>query len=143
MDIPTVLDKYGLNAAIALIMLTNVLPKLIEAGKWVIDKLAPERIQRMKLAAEESERRDERSIENEQFERDLRERDIVAKEQTAKALLLIDSHMQSANRDIKDQLTLVTTGLITANQSLAVLLDRRRQVEEGANYGTRAADIIS
>lgn len=143
MDIPTVLDKYGLSAAIALIMLTNVLPRLIEAGKWVFDKLAPERIQRMKLAAEESRRRDERSIENEQFERDLRERDIIAKEQTAKALLLIDAHMQTANRDIKDQLTLVTTGLITANQSLAVLLDRRRQAEETIKSGARASDVIS
>jgi hypothetical protein len=138
-DIQTVLDKYGLNAAIVLIMLTNVLPKLIEAGKWVIDKLAPERIQRMQLAAEESERRDERAQENEQFERDLRERDIIAKEQTAKALLLIDSHMESANRDIKDQLTLVTTGLITANQSLAVLIDRRRQSDQSLH----SADLVS
>jgi hypothetical protein len=138
-DIQTVLDKYGLNAAIALIMLTNVLPKIIEAGKWVIDKLAPERIQRMQLAAEESERRDERALENEKFERDLRERDIIAKEQTAKALLLIDSHMESANRDIKDQLTLVTTGLITANQSLAVLIDRRRQSDQSLH----SADLVS
>lgn len=143
MDIYTVLDKYGLNAAVALILLTNVLPRLIEAWKWVIDKLAPERIQRMQLEAEESERREERSIENEQFERDLRERDIIAKEQTAKALLLIDAHMENANRDIKDQLTLVTTGLITANQSLAVLLDRRRQADETRNRGNRAGDIVS
>ena len=127
MDIETVLDKYGLNAAIVLIMLTNVLPKLIEAGKWVIDKLAPERIQRMQLAAEESERRDERSIENEQFERDLRERDIIAKEQTAKALLLIDAHMQDEKKTVQSQLSLLTAGLTQANQSLAVLLDRTMQ----------------
>lgn len=143
MDIQTVLDKYGLHAAVALIMLTNVLPKLIEAWKWVIDKLAPERMEKIRVAAEEAKREDEAEFERDQFDRDLRERDIIAKEQTAKALLLIDAHMESSNRDIKDQLTLLTTGLITANQSLAVLLDRRRQVEGVIKQGTRADDIIS
>jgi hypothetical protein len=126
MDFQAILDRYGLWAAVLLLMLTNVLPKLVEAVKWAIEKMAPERMAKMKMIADENERQDKILLEREQFDRDLRERDVIAKEQTAKALLLIDSHMQSADRNIHDQLQLVTTGLITANQSLAVLLDRQR-----------------
>jgi len=67
----------------------------------------------------------------EEYERDLHERDIIAKEQTAKALLLIDTHMQSEKKTIQDQLSLLTAGLTSTNQSLAVLLDRTMQRRAG------------
>lgn len=134
MDFPTMLDKYGLTAAVIFLLITNTLPNIIDGGKWVVEKLAPERIAKIKAKAKDEERRDRAASDSADFERDLRERDVIAKEQTAKALLLIDTHMQTDKKTIQDQLSLLTTGLIAANQSLAVLLDRTMQ--------RRASDYI-
>ena len=127
MDFPTILDKYGMEAAVTFLIITNLLPKLIEAGKWLIERIAPERVARIKAKADDEKRRDKAASDREEYERDLHERDIIAKEQTAKALLLIDAHMQDEKKTVQSQLSLLTAGLTQANQSLAVLLDRTMQ----------------
>lgn len=126
-DFPTMLDKYGLSAAVAFLIVTNTLPKIIDGAKWIIEKLTPERMARIKAKNNEDARRAQAAMDKEDFERDLRERDVIAKEQTAKALLLIDAHMQSDKISTQEQLSLLSSGLTAANQSLAVLLDRTMQ----------------
>lgn len=131
MDFLTVIDKYGVDAAVTFLLITNTFPQVIHVGKWLFERMAPERMAKIKTKEKEEARRDKAAMDNAEFERDLRERDIVAKEQTAKALLLIDAHMQSEKKTIQDQLSLLNTGLTAANQSLAVLLDRTMQRRAG------------
>lgn len=132
MTIPEFIEHYGLLGLVVYVAITDLVPKLIETVKWTIVKMSPERIAKIKMIAEEHKRSEDAIIEDRARARDLEERQVIAHEQTAKALILIDAHMVASEKDIKDQLTLLTTGLITANQSLAVLLDR--------NASRRASD---
>lgn len=134
MDFPALIDKYGFSVAATYLIVTDLFPRVIDGAKWLINKLTPERLARLKMEADQKEREDKATIEREEFERELHERDVIAKEQTAKALLLIDAHMQADKKTVQDQLALLQTSMITANQGLAVLLDRTMQ--------RRATDIM-
>lgn len=131
MTLTDLLEKYGVWALMAYIVITDTVPKVLTFSQKIIAHFAPERLKRLEIQEEEQKRKESEEEEKRASEHDLQERQIVANEQIAKSLVLIDDHLQNTDKLIRDQMSLQNTALITANQSLAtvnqslaILLDR-------------------
>lgn len=110
---PELLRTWPIWAIIVYLVIKDVLPMLSNMVLKLGELVVPQRTRLAQLKQAE-----EREIEARRV--DLREREVIALEQIGKSLIMIDTRIQGQEK----QLDLLTTGLVTANQALAVMLDR-------------------
>src|SRR5687768_11571892 len=108
-----ILQEYGLLGIALYLLVKDILPMAINAFSKLGEMVLPARAkqQEMKLKAEAEQ--EARLI-------DIQEREAVALEQIGKTLVAIDTRLQHQD----DKIDLMSAGLVTANQALAIILDR-------------------
>lgn len=113
-------------AAIVYLLIKDALPTLSTLLSKMTGIIIPARANEKKMLMEQQNRALERQIELEERRTDLRDREVVALEQIGKSLIVIDTRLQALDK----KSDLMTTGLVTANQALAVMLDRAHRRRE-------------
>ncbi len=123
----TFIDKYGFWALVAYVLLKDGLPILSKFLSQLTETYFPSKVKERQQEMAHKEELEERQL-------DLREREVAAMENIAKSLAVIDTRVQS----VKHKLDLTTTSLITANQALAIIMDRTARKRE--DFQPPAAD---
>lgn len=113
-------------AVLAYLLIKDALPTLSVLLAKMTGIIVPARANEKKMLLEQQNKALERLDELEEKRIDLRDREVVALEQIGKSLVMIDTRLQGLDR----KTDLITTGLVTANQALAVMLDRAHRRRE-------------
>lgn len=113
------LSRYGIGAVLLYIVLRDGLPAIYKLIQRFIEVYIPAKSHERELEMKQSDERVDRRI-------DLKEREVAALEAIGKGQVLLDARMKT----MEGKLDLVTTSLITANQALAVIMDRTTRHRE-------------
>lgn len=126
MTIEEVITRYGIWGVIVYLFFREALPTLSnltsKLGEMIVPAWSKSRQQLVEVQMKQEEMRSS-----------LREREVIAMEQISKALAVIETRLQQTEQ----KLELITTSLVTANQALAVMLDRANRSREEANAGNK------
>jgi hypothetical protein len=122
-QIPT---NWPVWAALVYLLIKDALPTISVLITKMTGIIVPARANEKKLLMEQQNKNIERQLELEEKRIDLRDREVVALEQIGKSLIVIDTRLQGLDH----KTDLITTGLVTANQALAVMLDRAHRRRE-------------
>jgi hypothetical protein len=123
-------------AALTYLIIKDTLPMLSNLIAKMTGIIVPAHTTEKKLLLEQQNKNMERQVELEEQRIDLREREVVALEQIGKSLVVIDTRLQSLDR----KSDLITTGLVTANQALSIMMDRVHRRRE--DYESKPAPTI-
>jgi hypothetical protein len=121
----TLPPNWPVWAVIAYLFMKDALPILAKTFENLTGVIITGRSADKKLAMD-------RQVEIEEKRLDLREREVVALEQIGKTQVGMELRLQS----LEKKTDLLTTGLVTANQALAIMMDRvhlRRREDYIAN----------
>lgn len=118
------------------LLIKDALPTLSSLLEKMTGIIVPARASTKRLLMEQQNKALERQLEIEEQRIDLRDREVVALEQIGKTLIVIDTRLQALDR----KSDLLTTGLVTANQALAVMLDRVHRRRE--DFETKAPTVV-
>ena len=117
LNLPT---NWPIWAILIYLFIKDALPILSTLAEKMTGIIIPARVKERKLVLDHQMAAIDKQIDQEEKRTDLREREVVAMEQIGKYLVIIDTRLQ--NMDKKSDL--LSTGLITANQALSVMMDR-------------------
>lgn len=120
MDNPEIIQNWPIWAIITYMLIKDAFPILSTLLTKLTGIIVPARANEKKLLIEQQAMMMERQTEIEEKRIDLREREVIALEQIGKTLVMLDTRLQGSDR----KLDLLTTGLVTANQALAIMMDR-------------------
>lgn len=126
MDYSQIPLNWPVWAVLVYLLIKDALPTLSVLLTKMTGIIVPARASEKKLLMEQQNKALERQAEIEEKRIDLRDREVVALEQIGKSLIVIDTRLQALDR----KSDLMTTGLVTANQALAVMLDRAHRRRE-------------
>ena len=126
MNISDLPANWPVWAAIIYLLIKDTLPALSGLLERMTGLILPARATEKKLELEKIALGIERAAEIEEKRIDLREREVIALEQIGKSLVVIDTRLQGLDK----KSDLVTTGLVTANQALAIMMDRLHRRRE-------------
>lgn len=127
MTIEDVIAQYGIWAVIVYLIFKDALPTLSNLTAKLGDLIVP-------AWSRNKQQMIEKQMEQDRARLALREREVVALEQIGKSMIVIDTRLQS----IEHKVDLLATSLVTANQALAVILDRvNRHREDYPNAGDK------
>lgn len=107
-----------------LFILYIIIKELLPAVRHLIEWMVPDSLKRRKTSDEKKQEMEEKDL-------DIREREVVAMEGIAKALVIIENnqkHFQGDFFDMKIALDKIDIGVVTANQALGVLMDRNMRL---------------
>lgn len=116
----TLLIEYGLPAFFLLVIIREVIPII----RSLLEKLLPERIKKIKT-------NEDRLIEIQEKDLDLKERAIAANETIAKVLIILEKnqiHMMSDINELEQHVRGMISTLNVLSENLAVLLDRNMRL---------------
>lgn len=120
MDPTQLPTNWPIWAAIVYLLIKDALPTLSNLLTRMTGLILPVRANEKKLLLEQQAMMLDRQNDIEEKRIDLREREVVALEQIGKSLAIIDTRLQTLDK----KTDLITTGLVTANQALAIMMDR-------------------
>ena len=124
------LQQYGIWGIIIYLFVKDVIPLLVSAVSKITDLAIPARAKQAEMKIEAEAEREARRL-------DIREREVIALEQLGKTLITIDTRMEQMDRKVD----LLSASLVTANQALAVVLDRIQwRNSGGSNFKRRRTD---
>jgi|WetSurMetagenome_2_1015567.scaffolds.fasta_scaffold37235_2 hypothetical protein len=123
-------------AVFAYLLIKDALPTLSSLLTKMTGIIVPARVSEKKLALEQEHLAIDHATELEEKRLDLHDREVVALEQIGKSLIMIDARLQSLDK----KTDLMTTGLVTANQALAVMLDRAHRRRE--DYTPKTSPVV-
>lgn len=127
MTIEEVISQYGIWAVIVYLIFKDALPTLSNLAVKLGEILVP-------AWSKSKQSLVEVQVEQEKIRSSLREREVVALEQIGKSMVVIDTRLQN----LEQKIDLLGHSLITANQALAVVLDRvNRTREDYPDAGTK------
>jgi hypothetical protein len=118
------------------LVIKDALPTLSVLLAKMTGIIVPARVSEKKLALEKEHMVIDHATELEEKRLDLRDREVVALEQIGKSLIMIEARLQNLDR----KTDLMTTGLVTANQALAVMLDRAHRRRE--DYTPKTSPVV-
>lgn len=143
MDIAEIMKNWPIWAAITYLLIKDAFPALSVMITKITGIVVPARVSEKKLLLEQQALAVQHQIELEEKRIDLREREVVALEQIGKSLVVIDTRLQGLDR----KTDLITTGLVTANQALAIMMDRvhrrREDFEQKPSLPPLGSDLLS
>jgi hypothetical protein len=113
-------------AVLAYLLIKDALPTISTLIAKMTGIIVPARSHDKKMELEQANKALDRQAEIEEKRIDLRDREVVALEQIGKSLIMINTRLESLDH----KSDLMTTGLVTANQALAVMLDRAHRRRE-------------
>lgn len=120
MDISNLPATWPIWAIILYLFIKDAMPILSALAEKMTGIIIPARVKERKMMLDQQSLLIEKQLEQEAKRSDLREREVVALEQIGKYLVIIDTRQQALDK----KTDLLTTGLVTANQALAIMMDR-------------------
>lgn len=120
MDLSNLPDTWPVWAILVYLFIKDAMPILSALAEKLTGIIIPARVNERKMELDQQALLVEKQIEQEAKRSDLREREVVALEQIGKYLVIIDTRQQALDK----KTDLLTTGLVTANQALAIMMDR-------------------
>lgn len=115
------IDKsWPIWAVMTYLFIKDALPVLSTLVIKLAGVVVPAKVKERKMKMDQQLAAIDKQIELEEKRTDLREREVVALEQIGKSLVVIDTRLQGLDK----KSDLITTGLVTANQALAIMMDR-------------------
>lgn len=120
MDTLNLPPNWPVWAVILYLFIKDALPTLSTLATKVTGIVIPALVKERKMVLDTQKHNADHQMELEEQRIDLREREVVALEQIGKYLVILDTRLQSMDK----KTDLLTTGLVTANQALAIMMDR-------------------
>ena len=124
-----ILEKYGLLGIALYLLIKDIIPMMVTALSKFFEMVIPARAKQQEMKLEIDAEVEARRL-------DIQEREVIALEQIGKSLIAIETRLEQQDNKID----LLSASLVTANQALAVVLDRIQW--RGMNLKRRKTDRV-